>query len=77
MENLATIIQPTIGILTNIGNAHSEGFESNEQKLQEKLNLFTTANAVIAREVDVENTITNLPFLYGVILLNVFSKLNN
>jgi alanine racemase len=63
MENLATIIQPTLGILTNIGNAHSEGFESNEQKLQEKLNLFTTANAVIAREVDVENTITNLPFL--------------
>ncbi len=63
MKNLATIIQPTIGILTNIGNAHSEGFESNEQKLQEKLNLFTTANAVIAREVDVENTTTNLPFL--------------
>jgi UDP-N-acetylmuramyl pentapeptide synthase len=77
MENLATIIQPTLGILTNIGNAHSEGFESNEQKLQEKLNLFTTANAVIAREVDVENTTTNLPFLLWGILLNVFSKLNN
>ena len=36
MENLQKIIQPTIGILTNIGVAHNDGFENNTQKLQEK-----------------------------------------
>lgn len=36
MERLAAIIQPTIGILTNIGEAHSEGFSSIEEKESEK-----------------------------------------
>ncbi len=40
MERLADIIKPTIGILTNIGEAHAEGFESSHQKLIEKLKLF-------------------------------------
>ena len=30
MENLEKIIQPTIGIFTNIGEAHSEGFQQRE-----------------------------------------------
>jgi len=41
MAQLATIIQPTIGILTNIGDAHAEGFSSAKEKLSEKLKLFT------------------------------------
>jgi len=41
MQNLAAIIQPTIGILTNIGEAHAEGFASSAEKLKEKLKLFT------------------------------------
>ncbi|WP_316765519.1 bifunctional UDP-N-acetylmuramoyl-tripeptide:D-alanyl-D-alanine ligase/alanine racemase [Pedobacter frigiditerrae] len=40
MEVLADIICPTIGILTNIGEAHAEGFESKAEKLTEKLKLF-------------------------------------
>jgi alanine racemase len=40
MKNLAEIIQPTIGIFTNIGDAHQEGFVSLQQKLEEKLLLF-------------------------------------
>jgi alanine racemase len=40
MERLATIIRPTIGILTNIGEAHSEGFETLDEKIEEKLKLF-------------------------------------
>jgi len=40
MESLAGIIQPTIGVLTNIGDAHTEGFSSKEEKLKEKLKLF-------------------------------------
>lgn len=40
METLAEIIQPQIGILTNIGEAHAEGFNSKREKLTEKLKLF-------------------------------------
>lgn len=47
MEPLAQIIQPTIGILTNIGTAHDEGFRSHEEKLHEKLKLFEHAEIVI------------------------------
>ena len=40
MDNLQRIIQPTIGIFTNIGEAHSEGFLNKRQKINEKLRLF-------------------------------------
>jgi len=40
METLAEIIQPQVGILTNIGEAHAEGFSSKREKLTEKLKLF-------------------------------------
>ncbi len=43
MEKLAKIIQPTIGIFTNIGEAHDEGFKNKAQKIQEKLKLFIHA----------------------------------
>ncbi|MFN2438124.1 MAG: Mur ligase family protein, partial [Chitinophagaceae bacterium] len=43
MQSLANIIQPTISIITNIGEAHNKGFESQEQKLQEKFKLFATS----------------------------------
>jgi len=47
MGSLATIIQPTIGILTNIGEAHAEGFASAKQKLAEKLELFAGTDLFI------------------------------
>lgn len=40
MRSLAEVIVPTIGILTNIGAAHSEGFTNATEKLKEKLKLF-------------------------------------
>lgn len=40
MERLQAVIQPTLGIFTNVGSAHDEGFASREQKVQEKLKLF-------------------------------------
>ena len=43
MQKLAAIIKPTIGVLTNIGEAHSEGFASKEEKEKEKLLLFKEA----------------------------------
>lgn len=47
MEKLAGIIKPTIGIFTNIGTAHDEGFESEERKTEEKSHLFKGAKYLI------------------------------
>ena len=52
MEALEKIIKPTIGILTNIGEAHNEGFKNHAEKSKEKLNLFKHCKTVIAREED-------------------------
>ena len=48
MARLAKIIRPTIGVFTNLGPAHQEGFVSMDQKLKEKLRLFEGAEWVIA-----------------------------
>jgi alanine racemase len=40
MKRLQTIIQPTVGVFTNIGSAHSEGFVDLREKINEKLKLF-------------------------------------
>jgi Alr-MurF fusion protein len=47
MEQLKAMIQPTIGLITNLGEAHDEGFTSRDQKLLEKLRLFNDAEKVI------------------------------
>ena len=47
MANLEKIIQPTIGIFTNIGGAHNEGFLDIRQKINEKLRLFLKSEIVI------------------------------
>lgn len=47
MEKLEKIIQPTIGILTNIGSAHDEGFQNQEEKIKEKLRLFENSEVLI------------------------------
>lgn len=47
MERLKEIIQPTIGIFTNIGTAHDEGFENVNQKIREKVKLFEKAGVII------------------------------
>jgi alanine racemase len=47
MERLAMIIKPKIGIITNIGNAHNAGFHSIDEKIEEKIKLFYTADTVI------------------------------
>lgn len=47
MEKLEKIIQPTIGVITYIGQEHGENFESLEQKREEKNKLFIHAAQVI------------------------------
>lgn len=47
MQNLETIIQPEIGIFTNIGVAHDENFINTAQKTGEKLKLFTRVKTLV------------------------------
>jgi Alr-MurF fusion protein len=47
MENLQKIIRPSIGILSNIGSAHDEGFDDIGQKIKEKLKLFIDSKVLI------------------------------
>jgi alanine racemase len=62
MQPLAKIISPTIGILTNINEAHAEGFESKTEKLNEKLKLFESVELFIySPEYTVGIPINDLP----------------
>jgi alanine racemase len=47
MSALQAIIQPTIGVLTNIGGAHQENFTSMQEKCLEKLILFKDCDVII------------------------------
>ncbi|MBC8034802.1 MAG: bifunctional UDP-N-acetylmuramoyl-tripeptide:D-alanyl-D-alanine ligase/alanine racemase [Chitinophagaceae bacterium] len=47
MEKLEKIIRPSIGVFTNIGEAHNEGFLNMRQKVNEKLQLFKNVEALI------------------------------
>ena len=47
MQALEAIIRPTIGIFTNAGTAHDEGFRTRRQKIAEKLRLFIHADTLI------------------------------
>lgn len=52
MEKLAAILQPSLGILTNIGSAHDAGFSDREQKIREKLLLFQQVDMLIYQSGD-------------------------
>lgn len=52
MEKLANLITPEIGIFTNLGSAHDEGFSSRLQKLNEKLRLFKSCRQVIVKATE-------------------------
>src|SRR5690606_1047376 len=58
MQYLEQIIKPTIGILTNIGDAHNEGFENKTQKILEKVKLFKDAKVVIYhKNIEIEKAL--------------------
>ncbi|MGN7990058.1 bifunctional UDP-N-acetylmuramoyl-tripeptide:D-alanyl-D-alanine ligase/alanine racemase [Pedobacter sp. 22226] len=62
MDRLAEIIRPQVGILTNIGEAHAEGFSSKKEKLTEKLKLFAASELFIyAPEYVTEVNTKDLP----------------
>ncbi len=47
MQQLASILKPTIGVLTHMGPAHAEGFKNMSEKIKEKLQLFETVDTLI------------------------------
>ena len=61
MAALQKIINPKIGIVTFIGSAHEQGFNSLQQKIQEKLLLFTNSKQIIycADELDLNIEVNN------------------
>ncbi|MBS1636208.1 MAG: bifunctional UDP-N-acetylmuramoyl-tripeptide:D-alanyl-D-alanine ligase/alanine racemase [Bacteroidetes bacterium] len=61
MERLKAIIQPTLGVLTNMGSAHDEGFSSREQKATEKFKLFSGCDTLIANLSGNNDLATLLP----------------
>ncbi|MBF4506554.1 bifunctional UDP-N-acetylmuramoyl-tripeptide:D-alanyl-D-alanine ligase/alanine racemase [Flavobacterium sp. JLP] len=56
MDKLEKIIKPTIGVLTNIGSAHDEGFLNLVQKIDEKLLLFKDCPIIIYQKNEVVNS---------------------
>lgn len=53
MPKLRKMIAPTIGIITNIGEAHQENFISSTQKCMEKLTLFNDCEVIIHNADDI------------------------
>jgi alanine racemase len=47
MHQLASIIKPTMGVLTHMGPAHTEGFKGMPEKIKEKLQLFETVDTLV------------------------------
>ena len=67
MQRLESIIQPTIGIFTTIGDAHQENFASMETKCLEKLKLFEHSEKIIYCE-------DRLTVKYCMVQKNLLSK---
>jgi alanine racemase len=61
MENLFSVIRPTIGIFTNIGPAHDEGFSGRKEKVKEKLKLFKESKIIFYHRAyeDIEKEIAS------------------
>ncbi len=63
MDNLQDMIRPTIGVITNIGSEHNDGFESMEQKATEKAKILNTCETVVYPADDTLVTQTIAPLL--------------
>ena len=57
MEAIERMVKPTIGILTNIGHAHDDGFASTKEKTIEKLKLFKDADKIVYNPTYVDSAI--------------------
>ena len=62
MTALRNVINPTIGIFTNVGQAHDENFLTRGQKIAEKLQLFTHCETLIycADHKDIHSMVSDI-----------------
>lgn len=72
MENLQKVIDPDIGIITNIGDAHSENFSDQTMKAREKLKLFINSSLVVycRDNVFISNLIDGDPVMQSKMLID-------
>jgi len=65
MEKLEAMVKPNIGIYTNLGTAHDEGFPSLEEKANQKAQLFKdSATIIFCKDFpEISNALHNLPKL--------------
>lgn len=63
MGALELMIQPNIGVITNIGRAHDENFKNWEEKTKEKLRLFENCKQLVYCKdyLNINQTITTKP----------------
>ncbi|MBR6284955.1 MAG: bifunctional UDP-N-acetylmuramoyl-tripeptide:D-alanyl-D-alanine ligase/alanine racemase [Muribaculaceae bacterium] len=63
MERLQAMIRPTIGVITNIGTEHDEGFASMTEKAQEKAKILNSCEQIVYSADDPLVTTTIAPLL--------------
>lgn len=59
MQRLLEIILPNIGVFTGIGAAHREGFDSKEEKINEKFKLFERCETIVCNGLTKEQIPTS------------------
>ena len=47
MDNLQAMIRPTVGVITNLGSEHNDGFASMQQKAQEKAKILNNCESIV------------------------------
>ncbi|MCH8903320.1 MAG: bifunctional UDP-N-acetylmuramoyl-tripeptide:D-alanyl-D-alanine ligase/alanine racemase [Bacteroidetes bacterium] len=64
MEKIEAVLKPNLGIFTNIGSAHDQGFANREEKIQEKLILFKGVDKLIYCKdyKDIDEAISSFKF---------------
>jgi len=78
MKNIASVIQPQIGIFTNIGEAHAENFVNINQKIDEKLKLFEKVEHLIyCKDYELLQEIIKKSAIAHQVNLFTWSKKNN
>lgn len=63
MDNLQAMIRPTIGVITNIGSEHNDGFASMDEKAQEKAKILNSCESIVYCADDPLVTATIRPLL--------------
>ena len=64
MARVQAMIRPTIGVITNIGNEHNEGFASMQEKVEEKAKILTSCESIVYCSDDKLVADTIDPILY-------------